>query len=146
MQPFAHDLTAAKPDFVHTVRFSRVAAVAHIVNYEYPHSRKCQERFPCPFLHQMRRRHHQSTERPPGAVDEHTAEGNQGFAGTTLGNDIAVPSPLPSFADSHDCQGLSRIWRPQHLRDQGESPSPGLCSEGYEESMRAPISSECERR
>jgi hypothetical protein len=117
VQTFAH-VTAAKPDFVQAVQFSRVAAVAHIVNYEYSHFENGEERFPCPFLYQMRRRHHQPTECLPGAVDEHAAEGNQGFASTTLGNHIGVASRLPSFADSHDGQGLRRIRRPQHLRDQ----------------------------
>jgi hypothetical protein len=42
-------------------------------------------------------------------MDEHHAQGDQGFSGSTLGYHMSATGVLPAFGDTHDGEGLGRV-------------------------------------
>ena len=90
VQSFAYDFTAAQTDFVDPVRFSRISAVAHVIDQEHPDLWQGQKRLACPFLDQVGWGHHRPAERAAGAVDKHASEGDQGFASPAFCDDIPI--------------------------------------------------------
>jgi hypothetical protein len=118
VQSFAHDLATAEADFVDPMRLHGIAAVTHVVDQENPHSGEREEGFACPFLDQMRRSHDDAGERLALRVDEHHAQGDQGFAGSTLGHYMSGTGDVPALGDTHDGERLGRVGSAQHLRER----------------------------
>ena len=111
-----HSLTNHHPladtDFIYAMRLFGVSSIAQVIDYEQADAGEGEEGFACPLLDQVRRGHHHGGKRPPRAVDQQGAQGDEGLAGPALGHDMRIASDLPSLADSHDRQGLGRIrWR-----------------------------------
>jgi hypothetical protein len=42
-------------------------------------------------------------------MDEHHAQGDQGFSGSTLGYHMSATGVLPAFGDTHDGERLGRV-------------------------------------
>jgi hypothetical protein len=57
----------------------------------------------------MRRGHHDAGKWFALRMDEHHAQGDQGFARSALSHDVSTPRNLPSPGDTHDGQGLCWI-------------------------------------
>src|SRR5271166_4646353 len=109
VQSFAHDFATPEADFVHPMRLPGIAAVTYVVDQKNTHSGKREEGFARPFLDQMRRGHDNAGERLALRMDEHHAQGDQGFARSTLGYHMSPTGDLPALGDTHDGEGLGRV-------------------------------------
>src|SRR5271157_6176702 len=118
VQSLAHDFAMAEADFVDPMRLPRIAAVTHVVDQEDAHSGEGEEGFAPPFLDQVRRSHDDAGERLALRMDEHHAQSDQGFAGSTFGYHMSATGDLPAFGDAHNGERLCRVRSAQHLREQ----------------------------
>ncbi len=91
VQTLAHEFAPPEPDFVDSMRLLGIAAVTHVVDQENPHSGKGEEGLACPFLDQMRRSHDDAGKRLALCVDQHHAQGDQGFTRSTFGYHVSAP-------------------------------------------------------
>src|SRR5208337_2906323 len=80
VQTLARDLATAEANFVDPMRLPGIAAVTHVVDQENTHSGKREKGFARPFLDQMRRGHDDAGKWPALRMDEHHAQGDQGFS------------------------------------------------------------------
>src|SRR5271165_560480 len=117
VQTLAYDFATAEADFVDPMRLPGIAAVTHVVDQENTHSGKGEEGLARPFLDQMRRSHDDAGERLALRMDEHHAQGDQGFAGSAFGYHMSTTGDLPAFGDTHDGEALGRVGSAQHLRE-----------------------------
>ena len=73
-------------------------------------------------------------------MDEHHAQGDQGFAGSTFGYHMSATGDLPAFGDAHDGEGLGRIGSAQHLRESRvRAHLPDHVGEGTKQGCALPV-------